>query len=95
MQSWKNRLNGGRKLTNLKEAPKELETLEIIEQKLNQLLWQIGQHKLHEEVIKAESIQWCQEALRLKTRVAELKAPVKEAPVAEVLPADPITPKIS
>lgn len=84
-------------MSQLKEAPKDLEIdPAIVEQKLNQLLWQAGQHQFNGEIIKAELLQWNQEILRLKNKLTELKKePVKAVTPDEILPADPTTPKIS
>ncbi len=80
----------------LKEVPQDLETIEVLEQKLTLMLQSNGVKTLNKAIIEQEIFTNNQELLRMKQKLEKLKAdsPVKEAPPPEVIPPDPEKPKI-
>ena len=80
----------------MKEVPKQpVLTVMEMKQRRDQLCFACGQRSFNKAVLDAENLKDHQEMLELSQKIALAeKEPVKEAPIPEVLPADPETPKI-
>ncbi len=101
MKSWKHRLNGEKNHIVSKNGKAEeiTESLEALKQKRDQITYRTGMKQFNKAVLEAELLQDNQELLRLNNEISKKDKPLQEsfikaAPEPEVLPADPIAPKL-
>lgn len=71
------------------------EQIKTLEDKRNQLVFTIGQKSVAKEIITAELLQHCQEAVNLNNEIAKMKQFVTPAPkLAPSAPAPTLEPEV-